>query len=338
MENKKQALFEPERIQLYERIPFATPMHVTIDASSICNLKCIYCAQSLSDDFDRIHFQRQIMSFETFELLVDQLKHFPQKIKKIHLFRNGESLCNPRIVDMVRLLKEKDVCEYINISTNAILLDEKMSLDLINAGLDSLSISLQGISTEKYKEVGQGKVDFDELVNKIRFFYDHKANCKLFIKNIDIALDDGDEDTFYKIFEGIADRVYIESACPVYNSVNYEGMLKKEQVTRYGEKLVSPEICQIAFYHLHIMSNGDVYPCSSIDSPMNIWNIYNQSLVEIWNSSARKTFLKMQASGMRKTNKVCEKCNRLAQELRPEDNIDAYSSIILENLKEHVDD
>lgn len=328
-------LFEENRIPLHERIPLATPMSVTIDASSICNLKCTYCAQALGSDFDSVHFKRQLMSYETFEKIADQLGMFPQKIKKVHLFRNGESLCNPALPDMVRLLKDRGICESINISTNAVLLNEKMALDLVDAGLDTLSVSLQGMNDRQYQNIGQAKVDFNELVKRIRFFYENRGNCKLFVKNIDIALEPGDEARFYELFSGMADRVYIETACPVYGSIDYSQILKKEHVTRYGEEVAEPDICQLAFYYLHILANGDVVPCSSIDSPMPLWNIESKTLLEIWNSRERWDFLKLQALKQRRCNKVCSDCHRLSQELRPEDTLDPYGDMILKRLEEN---
>lgn len=330
---EKRPLVEDVRVPLYDRIPLSTPMSVTIDVSSICNMKCIYCAQALGASFDSIHFKRQLMTADTFDNIVGQLKAFPEKIKKIHLFRNGESLCNPLLPQMIKQLKDSQVCEVININTNAMLLNDDLSLALIDAGLDSLSVSLQGLSNTSYKRIGQVDFEFQSIVDKLAFFYENRKTCKLFIKNIDIALDQGEETTFYEIFEGIADRVFIESACPVYGSIDYSEILKKENVTRHGESVIEPEICQIAFFHLHILANGDVVPCSSIDSPIPVWNINEKTLLSIWNSKERNDFLLLQASKRRSDNEVCNLCHRLSQELRPEDNIDDYSQLILNRLE-----
>lgn len=332
MKAKKQALFEANRVELYKKLPIDTPMSLIIDPSSSCNLKCIYCAQALGSEFDNRHFQRNIMRFEMFEEIVTQVKKFPQKIKKIHLFRSGEPLLNKNIAKMVKKLKEEDVCESINISTNAVLLTKELSLELIDAGLDCLTISLQGVNSKKYKEIANIDVNFEEFVENIRFFYENRKACKLYIKNIDVALEHGDEERFYDIFENIADRVYVETACPVYGSIDYTNIIKKKDVTRYGEDVGEPDICQISFYHLHILSNGDVIPCSSIDSPIEPWNIWNMKLIDIWESKKRVDFLKLQASGNRKFNLVCNSCKRLSQELRPEDNLDGHGEYLLKAL------
>lgn len=338
MNAKNKPLFEMKRVKLYEKLPIDTPMSVIIDPSSLCNLKCIYCAQALGSEFEKRHFKRQIMEYSTFEKIVDQLDKFPSKIKKVHLFRSGEPFLNPRISDMVKLLKERSICESLNISTNAVLLSKKLSIDLINAGLDCLTISLQGMSSKKFKEIANVDIDFEDFVENIRFFYKNRGKCKLYIKNIDVALEDGDEESFYKIFGEISDRVFVETACPVYPSIDYSNIIKQDRVTRYGELVKEPEVCQISFYHLHILSNGDVIPCSSIDSPLPLWNIDNMELVDIWNSKERIDFLKLQASKNRRTNEICSRCHRLSQELRPEDALDEYSSYILEGLNGGRDD
>ena len=47
MNAKKAAWGENSRIKLADILPLETPLSIGIEASSICNLKCQYCAQSV---------------------------------------------------------------------------------------------------------------------------------------------------------------------------------------------------------------------------------------------------------------------------------------------------
>ena len=320
--SKKKPLFEPNRMPLYKKVPLDAPMSVTIEPSGICNFRCKYCAQALGNAFDDRHFKRQFMTMDTFNLVTEQLKKFG-KIKKIHLFRNGEPLCNPNLVEMIRQLRSKDICETININTNASLLTPQYSQNLIDAGLSSLSVSLNGLSAETYKNICGIDVDFQSIYENLKYFYEHRGNCKLFIKIIDIALKDKvEEEKFYSLFSPIADRVYIETAVPVYESIDYEGMLQEKQVTRSGIPVKEPKVCQIVFFHLHILANGDVVPCNSIEFPIRVWNIRETELYDIWNSKERVEFLWKQLEGKRKENNICAHCKRLCQEFQPQDGLD----------------
>lgn len=328
----KQALYEADRNQLSDIVPLSTPFSVSIDVASVCNFKCKYCAQSLGAGFDKRHFKRKIMNYDLFCRIIDQLSDFESKIKKIHLFRNGESFCNPRLVDMIRYTAAKNVCESININTNAALLTNELSLQLAESGLSTLCVSLQGLSSKKYKEICNTEINFEQLYSELVFFYENKRDCKLFIKIIDIALEDGEEEQFYKKFGAIADRVYIESAVPVYESIHYSDILKKQNVTRHGEFVYKPDVCQLVFYYLHILANGDVHPCSSIEFPLPIWNIEEKTLKQIWESEERANFLKLHLMKRRRENIVCSKCQRLYQEYQAKDNLDPYADEILQRV------
>ncbi len=330
----KQPLFEPNRIPLYAKVPLDAPMSVTIEPSSICNFQCAYCAQALGKDFEQRHFHRQLMSMDIFDLVIRQLKSFG-KIKKIHLFRNGEPLCNPNLAKMVKKLREENICETINISTNASLLTPEISDALIEAGLSSLSVSLNGLSGEQFQKTCGADVDFEQIYQNLAYFYEHKKHCKLFIKIIDIALlDKTEEARFYQLFSPIADRVYVETAVPVYESIDYSHMLRQSAVTRSGIPVKEPVVCQIVFFHMHILANGDVVPCNSIEFPIHTWNIQEKTLYDIWNSQERTQFLWQQLEGNRKQNRICANCQRLCQEYQPQDGLDEHMEEIKVRWKE----
>ena len=305
----KAPLHEMNRKHLWELLPLEAPMSVTIEPSGLCNFRCKYCAQALGNKFDTRHFKREIMPMPLFKDIVGQLKEFGT-IKKIHLFRNGEPLINPSIAEMVALLKTECICETINISTNAALLTPELSNKLIDAGLD------------------------EQIYQNLKYFYNHRKQCRLYIKIIDMALNsEKEKEEFYQLFSPIADRVYVETAVPVYESIDYSKMLHKENTTRAGREVEEPLICHLAFYHLHILANGDVVPCNSIEFPIKKYNVKEKSLKEIWNSQERLVFLYNMLLGNRKKNDICKKCKRLCQEYQPEDKLDGYEEDIIKRFE-----
>lgn len=336
MQEKIKPFYDTDRVPLWERIPLSQPLSLSIETSSVCNFNCVYCAQSKGKEFESHYFKREVMSWETFELIVSQLKEFPQPIKKIHLFRNGEPLLNPHLPKMIEVLKKENLCERININTNGVLLTEKLSLDLIHAGLDTLCISLQGLTSEKCKEICQVAIDMEALQKSLDFFYQHRAQCELFIKIIDIALDGEEEkEEFFTRFSPISDRIFVEIACAVYEDVDYTGMLLEKEVTRHGEQVMMPEICQLVFYFLHILGNGDIHPCSSIKFPLPVVNIRDCSLKDYWNGEMRYDFLRLHGEKRKRENEVCQSCFRLTQEMRQEDRLEEHSEEIALALRKN---
>ena len=333
MAGEKHAFFDSNRKILWETLPLDTPFSVGIDPSTVCNFKCKYCAQSHPESFESIGFHPEMMSLETFRKVADQLAEFPRKIKKIHLECKGESLCNPHIAEMVRILKEKDVAESIQIISNGSLLTPELSDALIDAGLDILCISLQGISDKSYYETCGVHVSFQKMVDNIRYFYEHKGKSQIYVKNVDVALNEGEEEVFYSIFENIADRVFVEKIANLFTTVDYSDIIQKESgVNRYGEEIYRSVVCGFSFYYLLIFPNGDVRPCSNIQPSAILGNVNTERLVDIWNGTKRQAFLKMQLLGNREKNPVCRVCQRPYENLRPEDRLDGHEEELLEKF------
>jgi len=333
MAGEKHAFFDENRKTLWEILPLDTPLSVGIDPSTVCNFKCKYCAQAAPEKFDSIGFHPEIMSMDTFERIVDQLKEFPRKIKKIHLECKGEPLCNAHIAEMVRLLKEKDVAESVQIISNGSLLTHELSDALIEAGLDILCISLQGISDESYKETCGANVKFEDMVENIRYFYENRKQSKIYVKNVDVALKDGEEEIFYSIFENIANRVFVEKIANLFSTVDYSTIIQKEKnINRYGEEIYHSTVCGFSFYYLLVFPNGDVRPCTNIQPSAKLGNVHKDKLIDIWNGKIRKAFLKMQLEGKREMNPVCKACHRPYENLRPEDRLDGHEKYLLQKM------
>lgn len=316
-----------ERVILKDAVPLDMPFTLFLSVSTVCNFKCKYCIQALSNvELKNKNFIPEIMDWEIFQQAADQTMSFQRQLKTIFLYGVGEPLCNKRLPDMVSYLKKINTAEQISFITNAGLLNKEVALRLIDSGLDILRISIQGLSSEKYYEICGVKINFDELIDNIRFFYENRKNCKLFVKIVDVALDEGDEDKFYKIFANISDRMYVEKIVPVFHEIDYTKMIKNSLVTDlWGNPHETRMVCPICFYTLTVFPNGDVYPCCMESDPADLGNIKNIPLAEIWNGKTHKQFMKMQLMKKRMSNKICKHCTAPDTSAKLEDELDTVA-------------
>lgn len=324
-----------DRVYLAEKLPLRTPFTVYIFPTTFCNFKCVYCAHSLGHEKmkEQYNFKPETMAPETFENVLEQLKQFPDKIKVVSLTGQGEPLLNKNIPYMIKKIKEADVCERIEIISNGSLLTNETADKLIEAGLDILRISLQGLSSEKYKDVCDYKLSFEEYLSQIEYYYKNKTEKnQIFVKVLDIALNEGEEDKFYKTFENITDRMFIEKCQPVYDNVEVTNGLERD-CDRYGNKREKRDICTICFYMLGIFPNGDVEPCDGIYKPVVLGNVNEKSLKDMWESDMLKNFWKMQLNRDRYSNPKCKVCCAPDDVTRPEDVLDNDSEKILMRIK-----
>ncbi|WPX07801.1 radical SAM protein [Caldicellulosiruptor danielii] len=311
-----------------------TPFSLYVFPTTFCNFKCIYCAHSLglSKMKEKYNFEAQNMSMETFMLVIEQARRFPEKLKLLSLTGQGEPLLNSNIAKMVEYAKKYNIAERVEIITNASLLDYEMAKQLIEAGLDVIRISIQGLSSDKYKEICRSDIKFEDIIDKISYFYKNKNNCKVFVKVIDVALQEGEDEKFYSIFSDISDRMFIEKCKPVYNGVEYpEDVYRK--IDRYGREHQGRKVCPLPFYMLAIYPNGDVVPCDSIYKPINLGNVHSDSLISMWNSDKLKEFWLLQLRKLRFKNDKCRVCYAPDDVAHPEDDLDQDCEELIKKLE-----
>lgn len=310
-----------QRVALHEKLPLSEPFSLHVYPSFYCNFKCGYCLHSLSPDVLREKgFRQQFMDFDIYRKAVDDVAARGWKLKAMIFAGHGEPLLYPQIADMIAYAKEKGVTDRTEIVTNGSLLTHELSEALIAAGLDRLRISLQGISAEAYRKTSGVSVDFEQFVEQIRYFYHRKTTTDVYIKIIDVAMDQpGDQEKFEKIFRPIADTVAVEYAIPFVPEIDL-GQLSGN--SKQGCD-VHAAICSMPFYMLVLYPNGDVLPCCSTEIPIVFGNVKQQSLGEIWTSRLRTEFLIQQLDGAN-TLPVCAQCSVPSFGLQEGDSLEGH--------------
>ena len=340
MKAKFEPVFNHKRQPLHEILPLDTPMAFGVSPSQACNIKCEYCLHSLSDaELASKNFVQKNMDWDVFLKIVEQLKAFPNKIKSISVAGQGEPLCNPRLADMIRVLKDADVAEDVSFITNALLFTEKRIEDIIDAGTDRIFISLQGMSSKKYKEICGREVDFEAFVATLSYLYNYsRGKCKINIKIADVALEKGDEDKFIATFGDICDKIHVETIKPLYADVDYTNILGKVEsdmtTTRFGRAHKMQKSCYLAFYGMCVTPLGEIRPCGApFNGCFGLGSIFDTTLVEAWNSEARRKFLLEMLKGNRYMNDVCKDCDYPNDVPSENDEIDPYAEELIRKFE-----
>ncbi len=316
----------PQRTPLERVIPLSTPYTVFIDPCGACNFTCNFCPCNMSNyrDQDR----HKIMSFELFKKIVDDMKEFDRKIKVVNLFSFGEPLLNKQFPDMVRYLKNQDVCDEIRTISNGSLLNPKLNQVLVESGLDFIRISVEALSTEGYKLISGVNIDFDEFIENIRDLY-HRSRGKLQIqaKIVNSSLKSEENvQRFFDIFTPIADYVNIEDI--KYDWSEFAEINYPDDSIRVHDTHCGGEVCARPLIHMVIHSNGEVGACCTDWKFKTVYgDVKTQSLKQIWNSEKLRQFQIMHLAKKRNELDFCRTCT-----LKSDDNIDDVSEIILDKL------
>ena len=313
-----------KRTILAEVLPLDTPILVQIFPVYACNFKCGYCIFSVRKA-DRYFISDKVnMDLSLFEKCVDEMTMFSGKIKVLRFVGIGEPLLHKDIAKMVKYTVSKDVANTVEILTNASLLTPELSNSLISAGLTRLVVSLQGTTAGKYEEISNKKIDLENFIENLKYFYDNKGNTQVYIKIVDTALGNKeDEQRFYEIFGDICDTMAIEHTVPIHTGVKFEEVIKEKdsEVTQFGLPVSEAHICPQPFFTLQINPDGNVVPCYSFEYPEIIGNCKNQSVYEIWHGKPFQRFRRMMLDGRRKVCKACDNCNMIKYRFFPEDDL-----------------
>lgn len=325
-----------KRVELGTVLPLDTPFSVYIYPIYSCNFKCGYCIRSLSsDELTKKGLNNKIMTLETFKQVTENLKLFPRRIKSIQFSGYGEPLLHPQIAEMVKILKKANVAERVEIITNASVLTHELSDALIDAGLDRLRVSIQGLNCEKYKEIAKVDIKIDDIVEKLEYFCVNKKHTDVYVKTVDVALDTpSDEQLFHEMFKNACDESRIEYVHPSHKNVDYSKYELNGDMNQHGNYRKPTRICPMPFYLMCISPDGDVLPCCSSTIPLSYGNIKEKSLKELWNSSVRNKFLIQILSDMNKISTCSECC--IYSNMQDGDYLDEYKDELIKKFSERI--
>lgn len=123
--------------------------YLRISVTDRCNLRCKYCMPACGINNK---FHEELLSFEEIAMIVKVGASLG--IDKVRL-TGGEPLVRKDIVGLVRILANIEGLKDISMTTNGTLLKDKI-LQLKEAGLKRLNISLDTLQEEKYKDLTRG--------------------------------------------------------------------------------------------------------------------------------------------------------------------------------------
>ncbi len=118
------------------------PVSLYIEVTKNCNELCTMCPRTYNWP-DR----KDNLSFEHFTHIVEQAPGLERAV----LHGLGEPLLNPKLFEMVRYLKARGV--YVLFNSNALALNERRRIELVDSGLDEYRISFDAAQPDTYKLV-----------------------------------------------------------------------------------------------------------------------------------------------------------------------------------------
>lgn len=321
-----------DRTPLQEVIPLATPFVLFVDPVNTCNFQCTFCPTGDRDLIKSTGRWQGRIDFDVYKKVIDDLGEFDQPLKVLRLYKEGEPLLHTRFADMVAYAKQSGHVQYIDTTTNGYLLTPDKVGPILDAGIDRINISVDGMSSQQYWDFTKTRVDFDRFVDNIRKLYERKGECEICVKIPGDILSEADRQRFFDTFGDIADRVFIENFAPCWPTFDVEertGIQINEGI--YGNTIAEVAVCPYIFYSMAVNTDGSVSLCF-LDwaRKLDVGNVRTQSVRDIWLGEAMNAHRIAHLEGRRKENPTCRDCGQLSHCLP--DNIDAHADELRERL------
>ena len=121
--------------------PREFPFFVNVEPSNRCQLDCLFCSRQLSN--------RSLgdMDLRLAERIFREMALYPGAAARLAGW--GEPLIHQGIVELVALAKKERV--RVKMYTNGLLLTQDTMAGLMEAGLDELQFSMQGLNEDQYR-------------------------------------------------------------------------------------------------------------------------------------------------------------------------------------------
>lgn len=320
------------RTPLQEVIPLSTPFVLFVDPASTCNFRCTFCPTGDRDLIKSTRRWQGCLDFDLYKKVIDDLGEFDRPLKVLRLYKEGEPLLHTHFADMVRYARESGYVKYIDTTTNGYLLAPERVGPILDAGIDRINISVDGMSSEQYWEFTQTRVNFQQFVENIQWLYAHKGSCEICVKIPGDMITEEDRKRFFETFGDIADRVFIENFAPCWPHFDVEertGIRITQGI--YGNVIQEVAVCPYIFYSMAVNTDGTVSLCF-LDwaRTLMVGDVRTQSLKDIWNGHAMRRHRVAHLEGRRKDDPTCAACGQLSHCLP--DNIDTYAEMLRQRI------
>lgn len=317
------------RTPLETVIPLATPFIVFVDPASACNFACTFCPTGHRDLIAETGRYNGLMKFELFEKIIGDLAEFDEPIKVLRLYKDGEPFLNKRLADMVALAKRSGRVDRVDTTTNGSLITPERLGPVLEAGIDRINVSVDGMDRETYRRFTGVDFDVRVLADRVRWLYENRGDCEVVVKIPSELVTDDQRREFFDLFSDHCDRIFVENFAPCWPGFDVEGLTgAKIERGIYQQDVGDTLVCPYIFYGYSVNADGLVSACFlDWGRKLVIGDVRECSMWEIWNSDAMNALRLQHLRGERGKNPTCGGCGQLTHCLP--DNIDAHREILL---------
>ena len=246
--------------------------HLEIEITNKCNLACSICPH---------HQMKREQGFMSWDTLENTMKGIPKDgIKRsCYMHMIGEPLLHPNLIPMIEYVSDHNF--FTSISTNGMLLDEKMSKNLLNSKVSEITLALDSLKEKTYNKI-RVKGDFKRVRHNIDNFlslwFTSNKQKKVELQVVVNRLNVDEVNTFKSLYGWLDNETNGKLRIKEYSTFagKTRGMQPKEITPRRFK-------CSKLNNSMAVLWNGDVsICCRASEGECLIGNINKETLGDIW--------------------------------------------------------
>ena len=270
------------------------PLHVDFETSATCNMNCPMCFRQ-RNNYNSDLFG--IMDFDIFKKGVDECARYG--LYSIRLSWRGECITNVYLVEMIAYAKKRGIKE-VSFITNGYKLEGKLAEDIVKAGVDYITVSVDGLYQEydtiRAPSTFEGTV---ERIKNLRRLRDTIGKDYPRIRINGVWNESKGNDWFKRMYQFFMPIVDFMTFTPEYA---HNGNPKQ---------LRTNFTCQYPFQRITIMWDGTIPLCvSDKKSDFILGNLNHNTIYDVWHGERMNIARKLHRAYRAADIPCCVGCER----------------------------
>jgi MoaA/NifB/PqqE/SkfB family radical SAM enzyme len=280
----------------------AAPKAVQIQTVSGCNANCVFCPNKKT----KLEIPLgKIMDEGLYRNIVDQC--VDMGVQRFSPYLMNESMLDQKLPDRIQYItsRKKDF-QYTKINSHGGLLTERMAKGILDAGLDRLNFSVQGLDPDIYFRIMNLKLE--KTIANIERFIKMKSDGGYKTRVRVVLLDTVEVNPqLPKIREFWADRGIKVNVNQLENRGNHQG-IQSDSIAVH--ELQNFDWCNRMFEQIYVLFDGRlVQCCADWEQSAIMGDMSREHLRSIWQgrryTDYRRRFLEGDVKGM-----LCDGCTK----------------------------
>lgn len=291
------------------------PQNVIVETIFGCNSSCVMCPINMPTERTK-----GLMSDDVFKKAIDGLAVYAENIVQIDLFGVGEPFLDKQMPERIKYTKSKGFKD-VGVATNADLMTPKLAQVVLEAGLDTVMVSLDGTTPEVHEGI-RVNTSYPRIIENVKTTIalrdKHNYSTKFVMRFIRQECNAHQWEEYRETWSKLISKDKGDLIIG-YDLHSWGGEIDVQN-RRELPPVPDDVPCHHLFDRLIILNDGSVVMCCS-DMHLGeyvLGNVKDASPIDIFNNDKMNGFRKVHKGGKRKNMKICSGCTLLDSEAAKE--------------------